>query len=159
MTFRPEIIALLIILAFVTLLYFAIRASRIQKAAKSHQAQSLGFQEVTSRPDALISRALVRWADRTRTDMDERLIGALHKPIFISVILIGVYVAAMILDLNTTLFRVIAGLAKRQHPAGRPALTGRRAQLIRAATRREPRRDRRRTPLPRALRVPTAPVA
>jgi small-conductance mechanosensitive channel len=62
--------------------------------------------------DGLISRAVLRLARKTQTDMDERVIGALHRPIFVSVLLIGVYVAALILDLHPILFRVIIGSVK-----------------------------------------------
>lgn len=56
MRFQPELIALLIILAFVVLLLLVIRASRKQTALKTHQALTLGYEEVTSRPSQLISR-------------------------------------------------------------------------------------------------------
>jgi small-conductance mechanosensitive channel len=62
--------------------------------------------------DALICRALLRLARKTRTDLDERLIEVLHRPIFVSVILLGVYVAAMVVDLHPTLFRAIVGLTQ-----------------------------------------------
>jgi small-conductance mechanosensitive channel len=62
--------------------------------------------------DGLISRAVVRLARKTQTDMDEKVIGALHRPIFVSVLLIGVYVAVLILDLDPVLFRFIVGAVK-----------------------------------------------
>jgi len=54
--------------------------------------------------DAVISRALLRWAKKTRTDLDERIIGALHRPIFVSVLLIGAYVSVQVVDLPPVLF-------------------------------------------------------
>jgi small-conductance mechanosensitive channel len=62
--------------------------------------------------DGVISRAVARLARKTRTDMDERLVGALHRPIFVSVLLVGVYVAAQIVDMPPALFRVIVSLVK-----------------------------------------------
>jgi len=50
-------LALLVILVFAALLLLAIRASRKQAALKTHQALTLGYEEVTSRPSQLISRA------------------------------------------------------------------------------------------------------
>jgi small-conductance mechanosensitive channel len=62
--------------------------------------------------DAMISRAVLRMARKTRTDLDERLIGALHRPIFVSVLLLGVYVAVQIVDMHPALFRAIVSLVK-----------------------------------------------
>ena len=62
--------------------------------------------------DGLISRAVLRLARKTQTEMDEQLIGALHRPIFVTVLLIGVYVAVMILDLHPVAFRGIVGVVK-----------------------------------------------
>jgi len=56
MRFQPELVALLIILTFAALLLLTIRASRRQSAQKKHQALTLGYEEVTSRPDQLIRR-------------------------------------------------------------------------------------------------------
>jgi len=56
MRFQPELVALLVIIAFAALLLLAIRSSRQQAAEKEHQALSLGFEEVTSRPSQLINR-------------------------------------------------------------------------------------------------------
>ena len=52
----PLFFTLLIILAFAALLLVAIRTSRQQTAEKKHQALTLGYDEVSSRPDQLISR-------------------------------------------------------------------------------------------------------
>jgi len=57
MRIQPELLALLVILVFAALLLLAIRASRKQAALKTHQALTLGYEEVTSRPSQLISRA------------------------------------------------------------------------------------------------------
>ena len=47
--------------------------------------------------ELLLCGLLGRLARRTRTDFDERLIDALHRPIFISVLLLGVRVAVLLL--------------------------------------------------------------
>ena len=57
MRFQPQLVALLVILIFAALLLLAIRASRRQAAKKKHLALTLGYEEVTSRPSQLISRA------------------------------------------------------------------------------------------------------
>jgi hypothetical protein len=56
MSIQPALIALLVILIFVSLLLLAIRTSQRQIAEKTHQALTLGYEEVTSRPSQLISR-------------------------------------------------------------------------------------------------------
>ena len=57
MRFQPQLVALLVILIFAALLLLAIRASRRQAVKKKHLALTLGYEEVTSRPSQLISRA------------------------------------------------------------------------------------------------------
>jgi len=47
--------------------------------------------------DWVVSRVLRRLAHRTATEFDEKLIDALHRPIFISVMLVGVHFAVQIL--------------------------------------------------------------
>ena len=56
MRFQPELLALLVILVFAALLFLMIRGARKQAAEKTHQALTLGYEEVTSRPSQLISR-------------------------------------------------------------------------------------------------------
>lgn len=48
--------------------------------------------------ESLLCRVFARLARRTQTDFDEGLIEALHRPIFVSVLLIGVRMAVLILD-------------------------------------------------------------
>ncbi|MCH7667021.1 MAG: mechanosensitive ion channel family protein [Acidobacteria bacterium] len=45
--------------------------------------------------DFLITRFLAVWAKRTDTDLDDRLIATLHRPIFVSVVLIGFWLAIL----------------------------------------------------------------
>ncbi len=47
--------------------------------------------------ELLANRVLHRLAGRTETDLDDKLIDALHRPIFVSVLLIGVRMAVLIL--------------------------------------------------------------
>ena len=47
--------------------------------------------------ELLLCGVLLRLARRTRTDFDEKLIEALHRPIFVTVLLIGVRMAMLIL--------------------------------------------------------------
>ena len=47
--------------------------------------------------ELLLCGVLGRLARRTRTDFDEKLIDALHRPIFVSVLLLGVRMALLIL--------------------------------------------------------------
>ena len=47
--------------------------------------------------ELLLCGVLLRLARRTRTEFDEKLIEALHRPIFVSVLLIGVRMAVLIL--------------------------------------------------------------
>ena len=48
--------------------------------------------------ELLLCGVLLRLARRTRTEFDEKLIEALHRPIFVSVLLIGVRMAVLILS-------------------------------------------------------------
>jgi small-conductance mechanosensitive channel len=57
--------------------------------------------------DVLVSRFLVRLAMRTNSDLDDRLVGLLHRPVFISVILLGLYVALRILHAGPETERVL----------------------------------------------------
>jgi small-conductance mechanosensitive channel len=62
--------------------------------------------------DALICRGLRRLTRRTKTEIDERLIDVLHRPIFFSVILVGVWAAVLIVDVEPWLFRLVMSLLK-----------------------------------------------
>lgn len=57
MSIRPEILALAVILIFVSIVLLMLRSARQRSAEKTHLAQTLGYQEVTSRPSELIRRA------------------------------------------------------------------------------------------------------
>ncbi len=65
--------------------------------------------------DWLISRGLAAWARKSRTDLDDRLIALIHRPIFLSVLLIGLWLATRQLELpaylETFLLRLFRTLA------------------------------------------------
>ena len=56
MNFTPEILALMVILAFVLTLYLVIRSGRKNAAEKIHQALTMGFEEQSELPPQLASR-------------------------------------------------------------------------------------------------------
>jgi MscS family membrane protein len=60
--------------------------------------------------DILLCRALKRIARRTSTSLDEQLIDQLHRPIFITVVLIGLYLSLLEFDLEQTYRVMIASL-------------------------------------------------
>ncbi len=62
--------------------------------------------------DLIISRVLKRWADRTRNGLDNRIIEIIHRPLFYSVILIGVLVAVVLLKLPEELSWTILAVLK-----------------------------------------------
>jgi MscS family membrane protein len=52
--------------------------------------------------DWTLSKVLRRLARRTATEIDEKLIDALHRPIFVSVVLVGIHIAVLILAPGAT---------------------------------------------------------
>ena len=60
--------------------------------------------------DGLVSRFLVRLARRTHSDLDDRLIELMHRPVFLSVILAGLYVALRILKAGPETERILVAL-------------------------------------------------
>ena len=51
--------------------------------------------------DLVISRGLKVWARKSATDLDDRLISFLHRPVFLSVLVAGLYLALIQLDFGT----------------------------------------------------------
>lgn len=51
--------------------------------------------------DWIVDRGLRVWARRSATDLDDRLLQLLHKPVFLSVLLIGLYLALQRLELSS----------------------------------------------------------
>ena len=49
--------------------------------------------------DVIVTRILRRWVGKTTTDLDDRLIDQLHRPIFATVVLLGLYFAVPLLGL------------------------------------------------------------
>lgn len=70
---------------------------------------SLGLAKIV---DLLFTKALPRLAGRTRTAIDERLIGILHRPIFYSILLAGAYVAITRFSLPGKALFYLGGLLK-----------------------------------------------
>ncbi len=52
--------------------------------------------------DVLITRVIKLWVKRTRTQLDDRLIDLLHRPLFVSVVLVGAWLATTRLELAPT---------------------------------------------------------
>ena len=50
--------------------------------------------------DLLITRGIVRLARRTRSDIDDRIVALLHRPVYITVNLLGLLFAALIIETN-----------------------------------------------------------
>jgi len=55
--------------------------------------------------DQVIIRGLKVWARRSVTDLDDRLIQLLHRPIFVSVLVAGLYLALLQIDLHPAALR------------------------------------------------------
>jgi small-conductance mechanosensitive channel len=62
--------------------------------------------------DLILTRAIAVWAKRTKTDLDDRLIALVHPPLFTSVFLAGVWLAANRLDLAPEISLLLLGLLK-----------------------------------------------
>jgi MscS family membrane protein len=54
--------------------------------------------------DWIITRLLMVWARRTKTSFDDRLIQILHRPVFLSVLLVGLWLATLQLGLSERLY-------------------------------------------------------
>ena len=65
--------------------------------------------------DLILTRALAVWARRTRTALDDRLIALLHRPLFISAFLVGVWLASnrveLPLEISLLLLRLLKTIA------------------------------------------------
>ncbi len=57
--------------------------------------------------DLVITRGIALWVRRSRTDLDDRLIALLHRPIFVSVLLAGLWLATRQLELPERLSGVV----------------------------------------------------
>ncbi len=62
--------------------------------------------------DLVFSRILQQMTSKTKTDLDDRIISLLHKPIFYSLFFIGIAFAAELVDLPSRVFFLIIGLMK-----------------------------------------------
>lgn len=62
--------------------------------------------------DWIISRVLATWAKRSQTDLDDRLLKFLHRPIFVSVAVLGLWLAVGQLDLPAGLAKLVFRVLK-----------------------------------------------
>jgi len=62
--------------------------------------------------DLFLTRTIHRLSQLTRTTLDDEIIAVLHSPIFISVVLVGLYVATGLLQLPGTLNAIVQGTLK-----------------------------------------------
>ena len=60
--------------------------------------------------DWVISRLITRWAQKTTTDLDDRIVEMLHRPLFLLVLLGGMWVAVDLLSLQGVMQRVTFGI-------------------------------------------------
>jgi MscS family membrane protein len=56
--------------------------------------------------ELILCRGLLPLAVRTRTEIDDRLVKLMHMPVFLSVLLIGIYVAVGMLPLEPSALRL-----------------------------------------------------
>ena len=59
--------------------------------------------------DWIMSRLITRWARKTTTDLDDRIVEVLHRPLFLFVLLAGLSVAVDLLSLQGVIQRVTFG--------------------------------------------------
>lgn len=62
--------------------------------------------------DLLVTRVVGRWARRSSTDIDDRLIAVLHRPIFISVLMAGAWLVLLRFDLQPAYLTLLQRLIK-----------------------------------------------
>ena len=62
--------------------------------------------------DLVISRLLGAWAKRSKTDLDDRFIALIHRPIFLSVLFFGLWLATARLGLEARLELLVLRLLK-----------------------------------------------
>ncbi|MCP4204769.1 MAG: mechanosensitive ion channel family protein [bacterium] len=62
--------------------------------------------------DFLITRIIAVWAKKSETDLDDRLIAILHRPIFLSVVLVGIWLATVRLPIADSYFEFILRILK-----------------------------------------------
>jgi small-conductance mechanosensitive channel len=62
--------------------------------------------------DRLLTKAVASWARRSRTNLDDRLLALLHRPLFSSVFLVGIWLAAERLELSPAIATLLLRLLK-----------------------------------------------
>jgi small-conductance mechanosensitive channel len=65
--------------------------------------------------DLVISRLLMRWAKRSNTDVDDRIVALIHRPVFLSVLFFGLWLATsrvgLSADIELLIFRLLKSSA------------------------------------------------
>ncbi len=62
--------------------------------------------------DAVFFRLLKLWAKKSKTDLDDQLLEILHRPVFVSVVLIGLWLATLQLALPEVYHRTVLRILK-----------------------------------------------
>jgi MscS family membrane protein len=62
--------------------------------------------------DWLITRGVARWAKKTSSDLDDRVLAIIHRPVIVSVVLIGLWLATLQLDLPATYLTLLHRIIK-----------------------------------------------
>jgi small-conductance mechanosensitive channel len=62
--------------------------------------------------DAVFTRVLKLWAKKSKTDLDDRLVEILHRPVFVSVVLVGLWLATLQLALPEVYQETVLRLLK-----------------------------------------------
>ena len=90
-------------------------AERAQDLAWVRAIVVVGFSVLIAKVvDLVISRFLLRLTMRSNTDLDDQLVALLHRPIFISVILLGLFAAVRTLGWNAEIERIAVASIHRQ---------------------------------------------
>jgi small-conductance mechanosensitive channel len=63
----------------------------------------VAFTLIAKIVDWVVTHIIGRWARKTKTDLDDRLVDMLHRPIFYSVLLLGVWLVLLRVDLHSEL--------------------------------------------------------
>ena len=72
----------------------------------------VAFLVLAALSDRLITGIVSRMASRTVTDLDDRILKALHRPVFTSVALVGLILAAYHLDLGEQVLGTATAMVK-----------------------------------------------
>jgi MscS family membrane protein len=70
------------------------------------------FTLVAKIVDWVVTHIVARWARKTATDLDDRLVAMLHRPIFYTTLLLGVWLVLLRVDLNEDLLEFLQRCTK-----------------------------------------------